>query len=465
MTKQGRRDFLKKSGLGLLPLAFGSVAAANALNVPANTSNAPGDTSNAAANPLIAPSKKRSASKTVLLRSSWNDYNVGDIGHTPGTLRLLERYIPDAEILLWHAAPRPITEALVAKYFPKVKIVRGLFSEGDSPLNGELKEAFDKANMYIHNSGMSFNYGLFNYNWDGMIGLLAPMLYCYNNKIPFGPYGQSFDKMAPPSMLFYRDVLDKAAFVYCRDKNSLAFVKENAFNPRVLEFAPDGCFRIDVIDHEAGLRYLQANKLEKGKFLAVNIRTNTSKDGKTGDLMNPNSTPEKLAEDRARLDKVKAMITYWVKNTGQRVLIFPEAVKEGLQGKIQLYDSLDADIKPHVVCREEWWTNADETMGILQHASVVFGMEPHTLIMALTLGVPILHASPVSNGRKGWMFRDIGLPEWLFDIDVVKADELVSALSTIVKNYPMAKAKVKAAMAVVEERQRTSMNHIKASMP
>ena len=64
--------------------------------------------------------------------------------------------------------------------------------------------------------------------------------------------------------------------------------------------------------------------------------------------------------------------------------------------------------------------------------------------MAMALGVPILHARPVSNGRKGWMFRDIGLPEWLFDIDAVKSDELVSALSTIVKNYPAAKAKVKA---------------------
>ncbi|RZL06270.1 MAG: polysaccharide pyruvyl transferase family protein, partial [Pedobacter sp.] len=282
MTQQGRREFLKKSGLGLLPLAFGSVTAANALSAsslsasslsasslsasPASGSPAsasPTSASPLSASPLIAPAitapgKKVNASKTVLLRSSWNDYNIGDVGHTPGTLRLLERYIPDAEILLWHAAPRPITEALVAKHFPKVKIVRGLFAEGDSPMNGELKEAFDKADMYIHNSGMSFNYGLFNYNWDGMIGLLAPMLYCYNNKIPFGPYGQSFDKMAPPSMLFYRDVLNRAAFVYCRDKNSLAFVKENAFSPKVLEFAPDGSLYI-VDWHNVLVGHMQHN--------------------------------------------------------------------------------------------------------------------------------------------------------------------------------------------------------------
>lgn len=81
--------------------------------------------------------------------------NIGDIGHTPGTLRLLERYIPEAEILLWHEQRRPITEAIVIKNFPKVKIVRGAFLGKDMQMEQELKEAFDKADVYIHNSGMN----------------------------------------------------------------------------------------------------------------------------------------------------------------------------------------------------------------------------------------------------------------------------------------------------------------------
>src|ERR671912_2053877 len=107
MSHQGRREFLKKSGLGLLPLAFGSVNTANTLSAPASN----------------APAKKGNASKTVLLRSSWNDYNIGDVGHTPGTLRLLEKYVPEASVTLWHSDARPITEALIKKNFPKVKII------------------------------------------------------------------------------------------------------------------------------------------------------------------------------------------------------------------------------------------------------------------------------------------------------------------------------------------------------
>ncbi|WP_373514780.1 twin-arginine translocation signal domain-containing protein, partial [Persicitalea sp.] len=31
------------------------------------------------------------ANPTILLRSSWNDKNIGDIGHSAGTLRIIER--------------------------------------------------------------------------------------------------------------------------------------------------------------------------------------------------------------------------------------------------------------------------------------------------------------------------------------------------------------------------------------
>lgn len=445
MNSHGRRNFIKKSGLAFLPLSF-------AINPV----------------PAFVPQQKKSRQqkrdgekKIILLRSSWNDYNVGDIGHTPGTLRLIERYIPEADVLLWHESPRPITEALVARYFPRVKIVRGSFMQKDTPLEGDLKTAFDKAGVYIQNSGMGFNYGLFNYEWNGLIGNLSPMLYCIDKGIPCGTYGQSYDKFAPPSMLFYRDVMNRLSFVYCREKESVRFLQDNDFKSPVLEFGPDGCFGIDVVDDAQGTAYLDANKLEKGKFLVINIRTNTSKDDKPGDLMNPVSTPEKREEDRRRLAKVKALITYWVRKSGQKVLIIPEAQKEGRQAKIQLYDTLDNDVKEKVVCRQEWWTNADEAMGIIKYAHTAFGMEPHTLIMALTLGVPILHARPVSNGRKGWMFRDIGLPEWLFDIDKVTADELVAALSEIMAHYAAAKEKVNTAMSIVKDRQEKTMQYIK----
>nr|WP_293837465.1 polysaccharide pyruvyl transferase family protein [uncultured Arsenicibacter sp.] len=395
---------------------------------------------------------------TILLRSSWNDNNIGDIGHTPGTLRLLERHIPDAQIILWHAQPRPVTEALIARNFPKVKIVHGAFFNQDEGLQGELKTAFGQADIYIHNSGMSMNYGLFNYEWTGTMANLAPFYYCIENNIPFGLYGQSFDKFAPPSLSLYRDVLSRASFIYCRDTESVKFLKENKFKTPIIEFGPDGCFGIDVRDEARGLAYLRQAGLEEGRFLVVVIRTNTphlNAAGK-GDMMNPAPTPEQQEQDALRLGKVRELINSWVTTTGMNVLIAPEALKETKYARTMLYDKLDERIKAKVVCRETFWS-ADEAMSVYARAHTMFGMEPHSLIMGLALGVPVVHARSLKHGRKGWMFRDIGVPEWLFEIDQDSSSDITGAVLSIYKDYKTAKVKAQKAMDVVKSRQKETM--------
>lgn len=79
-------------------------------------------------------------------------------------------------------------------------------------------------------------------------------------------------------------------------------------------------------------------------------------------------------------------------------------------------------------------------MSVYACAHSMFGIEPHSLIMGLALGVPVVHARSLAHGRKGWMFRDIGLPEWLFDIDKVSSAEITKAVMNIHQDYPAAKA-------------------------
>ena len=52
-------------------------------------------------NLLIAQVKRSSRPPRILLRGSWQSVNIGDIGHTPGALNLIERHLPDAELTLW----------------------------------------------------------------------------------------------------------------------------------------------------------------------------------------------------------------------------------------------------------------------------------------------------------------------------------------------------------------------------
>ena len=62
----------------------------------------------------------------ILLRSSWQVVNIGDIAHTPGVLALIEKHIPGAEVRLW--ASGDLSDEVAAMEharFPKLQIVKG----------------------------------------------------------------------------------------------------------------------------------------------------------------------------------------------------------------------------------------------------------------------------------------------------------------------------------------------------
>ncbi|QHV93911.1 polysaccharide pyruvyl transferase family protein [Spirosoma endbachense] len=414
-------------------------------------------------NPLLLPENPRGSQKespVIILRSSWGDGNIGDQGHTPGTIRLLTQSVPNAEILLWHTDPRPETEKLIRKNFPKVTIIRGKFYEPEKPFEGEIREAFERADLFLFNSGMAMNFGLYGKDWAGNMSSLTPYIYCAENNIPFGIYGQSFDRFDFPSMYAYRNVLSQAAFVYCRDGESLKFLKENKFRTPVLEFGPDGCFGINVRDEEKGLAYLKKSGLDKQTFLAVVILTNTPYANRRSNAIDLiKSVAELQEQDNERMAKIRVMITSWVRDTGLKVLLAPEVTKEIETAKSFLYDQLPDDVKANVVWRDTFW-NADEALSVYARAHTIYGMEPHSLIMGLTLGVPVLHAWPPSHGRKAWMFRDIGLPDWLFQVDESSADDWTKQLRLIHQDYAGAKKKVAKAMDFVHHRQASTMQVI-----
>src|SRR3954451_1548215 len=60
----------------------------------------------------------------ILLRSSWQTVNIGDIGHTPGILRLLGEHVPEAEVTLWPSDIGNGVEAMLRRNFPRLHFAR-----------------------------------------------------------------------------------------------------------------------------------------------------------------------------------------------------------------------------------------------------------------------------------------------------------------------------------------------------
>ncbi|MDZ4198795.1 MAG: hypothetical protein U1E27_05850, partial [Kiritimatiellia bacterium] len=59
---------------------------------------------------------------------------------------------------------------------------------------------------------------------------------------------------------------------------------------------------------------------------------------------------------------------------------------------------------------------------------ILFSTEPHSMIMALQYGVPILHPMHWVFGCKAQMWDDLGLADWRFDMDECDADTLAEKL-------------------------------------
>lgn len=385
---------------------------------------------------------------TLLLITGWATTNIGDIGHTPGTLRYLEEHFPEARVYCWLQAFNSEILTMLRRRFPDVELVEGgNLDESGKASTPELQAAFDAADFVIQNSGMTYNrFWEPSYEW--------PKASLSNGK-HFGLYALSFDVLRDGYRDTVSDLLSSLDFIYCRDNESLGALRDNDVTTEILEFGPDGCFGIDVRDEASALDFMDAHGLERRKFLVVILRTDKYENLDPGDPLNQvPGGPEMWSR------KLREVMVHWVRRTGLPVAVVPEVKKEIEPSKELLVDPLPPDVQPKVVHRNTFW-NADEAVSFYARAHTVVSVEPHSCIMALSVGTPIIHFFTRHHGYKAWMFRDIGLPEWLISLDDEPASRVISALDRIHDRYDLAVTKTERAMQFVHARSAEMISEIK----
>jgi hypothetical protein len=120
----------------------------------------------------------------ILLRSAWQTVNIGDIGHTPGMLRLFADHLPAAEITLWpKSVDRGVREQLLAA-FPRLRIAEGELDADGRPDSDALREAFARCDVMVHGSG------------PGLLGLRHLEAWSRLTGKPYGVCGVTSDPTA-----------------------------------------------------------------------------------------------------------------------------------------------------------------------------------------------------------------------------------------------------------------------------
>lgn len=390
--------------------------------------------------------------KTIVLQSAWDTVNIGDIGHTPGTLRVLEEHLPEVKVVVWAMKLDDRVTAMLKTRFPKVTFLQGSLTKKE-PGDVALQQAIAGCDLFIRNSGMGQD--------------ISFMRFCQKLGKPYGLFGQSYfaSMVEGKGAEERRALLNAAAFIYTRETKTLKILQQGGITNPELRFGPDGCFGIDVRDEERGLATMKKLGLEDRKFITLQLRTNTAKlpgvdDTRTPKLNPLHPTPQQVADDERRAAKYRELVTLWVKKTGHKVLIAPEVKKEMEHNKRLIYDKLPADIQAHVVNLEYFW-NADEAASVFARAHTVVCHEPHSPIIALANGTPIIHTYSEFHSPKCWMFQDIGLGDWLLEMDDTPVEKMADTLFAIDAGYAGAQARVKKAMAYVHDCFATSMQHVK----
>jgi polysaccharide pyruvyl transferase WcaK-like protein len=379
--------------------------------------------------------------------------NIGDIAHTPGVLALIEKHIPNAEVRLW--ASGDLSEEVMAMEqarFPKLKIVKGSIGASGKASNADLADAVDWCDFLLHGSGPSF------------VAVKDVAAFVKKTGKPFGIYGITYGGMGAAD----RELMSQAKFAYFRDSVSLAKAKADGVNSPVMEFCPDGAFACDLRDDSKAMAFLRANGLEDGQFLCCLSRLRNSpywtipaKKRAFDEQKNARNEAMKEHDHRALREAIVAV----VRETKLKVLLCPEDLTQMAVGKEMFWDKLPEEVRKRVVWRENFWLT-NEALSVYLRSAGLFGSEMHSPIMAVGNGVPAIVCRFAEQTSKGFMWRDIGLGEWLFDLDNDEEHKgIVPAVLEMAKNPAGARAKVAKAMEFVHQRQRETMAKVRESLP
>ena len=392
--------------------------------------------------------------RRILLRSSWQTVNIGDIAHTPGVLRLLEKYLPDVEVRLWPSNIGNGVEQLLRERFPSVTIIKS---------SRDVASALEECDFLLHGSGPFLVAQTDVERWAKSTGK------------PYGVYGITFSdnhystKPLPPEAIARTvEVLNGAKFVFFRDSPSLALAKEKGCHAPIMQFAPDGAFATDLTDDPRADAFLAKHDLRAKQFLCCIPRYRytpywTIPERKTPFDASKNEINQQHVEaDHAPL---RQAIIEIVRQTEMKVLLCPEDQTQMALGKSLLLDRLPQDVQAKVVWRPDYWLTGEARSTYLRSAGL-FGNEMHSPIMCIGAGIPAIVCRWQEQTSKGMMWKDIGLEDWLFDMDEPRdVERIVPTVLTLATDPQGAAEKANVARKFVEKQQEVTMKILAGELP
>jgi hypothetical protein len=361
-----------------------------------------------------------------------------------------------------------------------LRFVRGSVGDDGKPTTPELAAAWQQTHLYLSGSGSGFPasqhavafrretgkpVGVFGVSADPVSGL-GP-----GRKVEGGTLEEirAMAATLPPDHLpeDLRYVIDRAAFFFCRDTISLAYLQAQRVKTPVLEFGPDAQLGMHIRDDASADALLQSSGLEPGRFICVIPRQRYTPYYKVNNVPRvPNDDIKDAINNRTTEGdhaKLREMMVAYVKSTGNKVLACPEMTYQVELAKEVLVDPLPAEIRSQVVWLDRFWL-PDEAASVYARAQAVVSVECHSPLIAFHQGTPAFYVRQPTDTCKGQMYRDFGAENWFFEVEETSGTRLWERLSGIVADPAGAKADVRRIMTAVEARQQRMVEAVREAI-
>jgi len=276
------------------------------------------------------------------------------------------------------------------------------------------------------------------------------------------PYGFAGVTLNDDELKSHRELLAGAKFVFTRDGDSLKALRKAAIEGPKTAFGPDATFALDLRDDEAAAKLLKEHGLEAGKFLCAIPRLRWTPYWEIHpERVKPNPQRSAVNEAFAERDhaKMREAIVAWVMETKQRVFLVPEMTYAVARLRPLLFDPLPAAVKPSVAVLDRYWLTA-EAASVYAKAAAVVSFEQHSPIMAIAAGTPAVLLRQPTDTRKGQMWRDIGLNDWVFEIDDSTGAQIAERVLEIGGDLPAARKTAEKAREFARERMKAMVAEI-----
>ena len=376
--------------------------------------------------------------KRLLVRSVAQEVNIGDIAQGPGILALIEKYIPEAEVKLLASGATPEIQHMIKKRFPNIEIIRGRFINDGNDIEADDKQKVIDvckwADYYVQGSGP----------WADVEDIKGFVRISGGKR--YGIFGVSY-----PETPDTKEVLSNADFVYFRDCPSLERAIKDGVNCPLMQFGADSAFAFDIKNDKKANLFMTENKLEAGKFVCIIPRYRYTPYWEIRDTdfieARDKVNQKHKEQDNAPLREAALRI---VDETDMKVVVCPEDATQMKLGQEIIIDKLPKGYESKFILHKDFWL-PDEALGLYSKSAGVFCNEMHSPIISIGNGIPATVGRWAEQTTKGIMWKNIGLSDWLFNIDEeADRNRVVNKLLEIIKNPSDSSKKVSDAQKTVQ---------------